>query len=389
MKSLLPKLSAHKENINTVKTKLFTALPLVFCVLGLTSCNTDSKLNFDEFVEREITEFLVDENAQAASFVMVTSNRTYQRHFGQFSDGSKPNNETIYELASITKTYTGLLLAKAILDNKLTLDDDIRIHLGTREFANLQYANTPITIRDLVTHRSALPQEFAFTQDDIKKGTALALAAKYSKAQFFEDLAQYKLDSKPGENYQYSNIGTNLNGYILEKVYNKPLSSLITQLITDNSGEKYTRLSEKSTKNYSITMGTDSEGNIQPLLSPYSFADGGITSTSGSISQYMQYLLSSSAEEISLSRSLIDGSKTMYGKALYWNTYKYESANPVFYQSGGSIGTSSWLALYPEQDLGIFIVTNLVAGDTQGKLSDIANDIIEKYEDFVITNQRS
>jgi hypothetical protein len=79
----------------------------------------------------------------------------------------------------------------------------------------------------------------------------------------------------------------------------------------------------------------------------------------------------------------------MYGKALYWNTYKYESANPVFYQSGGSIGTSSWLALYPEQDLGIFIVTNLVAGDTQGKLSDIANDIIEKYEDLVITNQRS
>jgi CubicO group peptidase (beta-lactamase class C family) len=386
MKSLLPKLSAKKENISTGKTKLFIALPLVFCVLGLTSCSSDNKLDFDEFVQKEITEFLVDENAQVASFVMVTSNRTYQRHFGQFSDGSEPNNETVYELASITKTYTGLLLAKAILDNKLTLDDDIRIHLGTREFANLHYANTPITIRDLVTHRSALPQEFAFTQDDIKKGTALALAAKYSKAQFFEDLAQYKLDSKPGENYQYSNIGTNLTGYILEKVYNKPLSSLITQFITDNSGETYTRLSEKSTENYTITIGTNSEGITQPLLSPYSFADGGITSSSGSISQYMQYLLSSSAKEISLSRSLIDGSKTRYGKALYWNTYKYQSKNPMFYQSGGSIGTSSWLALYPEQDLGIFIVTNLVAEDTQGKLSDIANDIIEKYEDLANTN---
>lgn len=51
----------------------------------------------------------------------------------------------------------------------------------------------------------------------------------------------------------------------------------------------------------------------------------------------------------------------------------------MLYHSGGSIGTSSWLALYPEQGVGIFLVTNIAADNTQGKLNEIANIIVDKY----------
>lgn len=50
----------------------------------------------------------------------------------------------------------------------------------------------------------------------------------------------------------------------------------------------------------------------------------------------------------------------------------------MLYHSGGSIGTSSWLALYPEQG-GIFLVTNIAADNTQDKLNEIANIIVDKY----------
>lgn len=119
-----------------------------------------------------------------------------------------------------------------------------------------------------------------------------------------------------------------------------------------------------------------------PLLSPYSFADGGLTSTTASMAKYMRHTLTSEAEEIRLSRTFMSGSRSGHGHAYFWNTYEYDSTEPMFYHSGGSIGTSTWLATYPESGLGIFISTNLVGYNTQGKLSDISSDIIEKYQDL-------
>jgi len=367
-------------NVEKHLKKTITILPLLCSLVFLAGCNSDSKLGFESFVEKKLADFLNDENAQVASIAIVSGKHNYQNHVGRFPDGTKPNNDTVYEIASITKTYVGLLLAKAVIDKKVNLDEDISVYLTDGNYQNLQYSNKPITLRHLITHRSGLPKDFAFTQADIKNGTAFELIANYSKVKFFEDLSQYQLTSQPGDKYQYSNEGTDLIGYILENVYQQSLSTLITKLITEKSGEKQTkfRLSDKELSN--ITQGTNSEGSLMPLLSPYSFASGGLTSTTESISSYMQYLLSSPAAEVTLSQTLLSGSARRYGNSFLWNTYQYDSDKPVIYQSGGSMGTSTWLALYPKQQIGIFIVTNLAAGDTQGKLNDIAEEISERIE---------
>ncbi|CAH9064049.1 Protein flp [Pseudoalteromonas holothuriae] len=360
--------------------KARTVSYVIFSLLILTACNSDSKLDFESFVEKKLTRLIIEENAQVASIAIVSGKHNFQKHFGQFPDGTKLGSETVYEIASITKTYTGLLLAKAVTDKKVKLDEDIRVYLGAEGYQNLQYSNKAITLRHLVTHKSTLPQDFAFNSEDMKNGSVIELVSNYSKAKFFEDLAQYQLTSTPGDEYQYSNAGAKLIGYILEKVYNKPLSVLITEFITEKSGEEHTkfRLSDHEISN--ITKGTDGQGNLQPLLSPYSFAEGGLTSTTSSISSYMQYLLNPLSEEVTLSQTLLAGSDRGHGYAFFWNTHKYNSNKPMLYNSGGSIGTSSWLALYPKQELGIFIVTNAAAGNTQEKLNDIANAIVEKYE---------
>ena len=66
-----------------------------------------------------------------------------------------PDNQTIYEIGSITKTFTGTLLAQALLDKKISLDDDIRKYLPEK-YPNLEYENQPILVKHLANHTSRL-----------------------------------------------------------------------------------------------------------------------------------------------------------------------------------------------------------------------------------------
>jgi len=362
------------------------ALPLLFCLFLLSACNSDNQLALEPFVEKKLTNFLTEQNGQVVSIAIVSDQHSYQRHFGQLPDGTLTDNTRVYEIASITKTYVGLLLAKAVEDKKVQLDKDIRTYLPNSKLQNLHFDGQPITLRHLATHRSGLPADFSFTQKDKEAGRALDLIASYTKENLFEDLRNFQLQDVPGETFQYSNVGTDLTGYILEEVYGKPLSTLVSEFITDKSGEEQTRFRLSPQAISEITMGTDGQGNQMPLLSPHSFADGGLTSSTQSISEYMQYLLSADAPEVALSQTLLAGSEKRHGHAFFWNTYKYKSEQFMLYHSGGSIGTSSWLAIYPKLGVGIFIVTNVAAGNTQGELNDIANDILDKYQETTSLN---
>jgi CubicO group peptidase (beta-lactamase class C family) len=342
----------------------------------LASCKSHDAINFESNTKAEIIEFIDGNVGQVVSISVVDSENTYQYHLGTLSNGDTPNNQTIYEIASITKTYTGLVVAKAILDGKVELDKDIRHYLNNHEYKNLELSNQYITIRHLMTHTSGLPQNFAYSSEDKAKGIAFEKMSKYSRDNYFGDLKKVKLNSKPGEDYQYSPVGTNLAGYILGSVYQKPFASLVSEFITTKSGEQDTKFRGTNFEPGEITIGTDGNGNQMPLASAYWFADGGLTSNIESVTRYIQHQLSSEPE-VALSHQLLDESWTNHGRAFSWNTYKYDSNEQTLYHSGGSMGTSSWLAIYPKKNMGIFIVTNIAASNTQEELNNISNKIVD------------
>jgi CubicO group peptidase (beta-lactamase class C family) len=342
----------------------------------LASCKSHNAMNFESNTKNEIMDF-IDENAgQVVSVSVVDAKNTHQYHFGTLSTGNPPNNQTIYEIASITKTYTGLVVAKAILDGKIELDKDIRHYLNNNEYKNLELSNQYITLRHLMTHTSGLPQNFAYSSEDRAKGIAFEKMSKYSRDNYFEDLKKVKLNSVPGDDYQYSPVGSNLAGYILESVYQKPFAALVAEFITTKSGEQDTKFRGTNFEPGEITVGTDGNGNQMPLASAYWFADGGLTSNVESVTRYIQHQLSAEPE-VALSHQLLDESWTGHGIAFSWNTYKYDSNEQMLYKSGGSMGTSSWLAIYPKKNMGIFIVTNVAGGNTQPKLEAITDKIFD------------
>jgi CubicO group peptidase (beta-lactamase class C family) len=345
-------------------------------MIVLASCKNHDAINFESNARAEIIEFIDGNVGQVVSISVVDAGNTYQYHLGTLSNGDIPNNHTIYEIGSITKTYTGLVVAKAILDGKVELDKDIRYYLKNNEYKNLELSKQYITLRHLMTHTSGLPEDFSYNREDIEQGTYFEKISKYSRDNYFDDLRKVKLNSVPGEEYQYSNSGTNLVAYILESVYQKPFELILSEEITTKSGGLYTKFRRTNSELDEIVVGTGSNGDQMPLASAYWFADGGLTSNVESVTQYIQHQLSSEPE-VAISHQLLDDSWVGHGKAFYWYTNKYDSNEQMLYQSGGSMGTSSWLAIYPKKNMGVFIVTNVASGNTQEELETISDKIID------------
>lgn len=362
--------------MNRLITQPISILLLTLLTTTLVSCRSFDATKFESNTKSEITEFIDGNVGQVVSVSIVDAEKTYQYHLGKLNTGDIPNNQTIYEIGSITKTYTGLVAAKAILDGKIELDKDVRDYLKNNEYENLELSNQHITLRHLLTHTSGLPESFASTHEDVAQGTYFEKISKYSRNDYFDDLRKVKLNSVPGEKYQYSNSGTDLVAYILESVYEKPFELLVSEVITTKSGEKHTKLRSTDLELNEITVGIDGNGNRMPLASPYWFASGGLTTSIESVTRYIQYQLSS-APEVDFSHKLLNENWTGHGTAFYWYTSEYDSSEQMLYQSGGSMGTSSWLAIYPKKNMGIFIVTNVAAGNTQPELEVIADKIID------------
>jgi|GEM_PF-6470421 CubicO group peptidase (beta-lactamase class C family) len=83
--------------------------------------------------------------------------RMWTAHYGEVAKGTgqRPTNRAVYEIGSVTKTVTGQLLARAVRNRRLRLDDGVRTDLGG--VANLAYAGEPVRLVHLVNHTSGLP----------------------------------------------------------------------------------------------------------------------------------------------------------------------------------------------------------------------------------------
>lgn len=186
-------------------------------------------------IDQNAHVLLSDSKISAVSVGVYKDGKKYIRHYGELDKGkgNAPTNQTIYEIASVSKTLTGVLVAKAVLEGKLKLEEDIRTYLK-EDFPNFAYNGQPIKLKHLLTHTCGLPQflpesinalmtefneELPFRMNEIQE--------QYSRQAFFNDLHKVKLDTLPGTSYGYSNVDTELVAHILENVYQTPFDELL------------------------------------------------------------------------------------------------------------------------------------------------------------------
>jgi D-alanyl-D-alanine-carboxypeptidase/D-alanyl-D-alanine-endopeptidase len=131
--------------------------------------------------------------------------------FGKGPGDKPPTGDTLYELGSITKIYTSLLLADAVQRKEVQLEQPLAdlvppgVTVPTRD-------QKVITLKHLVLHSSGLPRLPGSIRPD-----ATDPYGKYSDDMLLQDLIQANLDNPPGEQIVYSNFGVGLLGFVLGK----------------------------------------------------------------------------------------------------------------------------------------------------------------------------
>lgn len=141
---------------------------------------------------------------------------------------------TMYEAGSITKTFTSQLLAQAVVAGKIKLDDPIRTALP-KELYNLPNGVPTITWRQLATHRSGLPGMPPDFADGVSANDPFA---HYSNDRLWAVLKTVSL--KPGNGFEYANLGMGLLGQLLARVEGKPYEELVRTRILAPLGLKAT-----------------------------------------------------------------------------------------------------------------------------------------------------
>lgn len=369
-----------------MKSNLLKLAQLILIVSTFASCQSQD--NLSKFIQTECDSLFTNKDIKSLSIGVINNGKVYKFHKGKLINGKSPNEQTLYEIASLTKTFTGTLLAQAILDKKVVIDDDIREYL-IEGYPNLEFNGEPITFRTLVTHTSGLPNMFpnrpeifeSQNWDEIPYAIN-ELQTGFTRKQFLEELNKVKLDTIPGYKFNYSNAGANLLGYCLERIYGKPYETLIENYILKplKMENTYVGISEENSRY--LAKGLNANGIEMPSRANKEIsAEGGIISTLDDMMKYMQFQLDADNEIIKIShQELFDGKYGDFENGLFWQIFKNGNKPTKIFQNGGAFGTSSWLTIIPERKIGVFIITNVSGPEIHQKLSISVDKIIESME---------
>jgi CubicO group peptidase (beta-lactamase class C family) len=139
-----------------------------------------------------------------------------------------PDGRTLFEIGSVTKTFTALLLADSVERGDLKLDDPVRLYLPD-EVKMPKHGDKEITLEHLATHTSALPR----IPLSIRL-TAIFAAnpyKDYGADDLYKTLSGFSLTRDPGEKYDYSNLGFGVLGHAISRHAGSSYEELVTKRI--------------------------------------------------------------------------------------------------------------------------------------------------------------
>src|SRR5712671_795164 len=165
---------------------------------------------------RQILVERVDKYRQSVGIVVGVIGPSGRRiiSYGNLASGdSRPlNGDTVFEIGSITKVFTSLLLADMVGRNEVALSDPVAKYLPATVRVP-ERRGEQITLEDLATHTSGLPRMPA----NVDSRDPANPFAEYSVDRLYDFLSNYRLPRDIGESFEYSNIGGALLGHALSQ----------------------------------------------------------------------------------------------------------------------------------------------------------------------------
>ncbi len=393
-------------------------LTLFLFIVSILACGDRSKTNNSDLLKEEKKSIIADSltsqindlqkegHINGFSVAIVNQNGTiYQHGFGYANVKTKENytENTIQNIASISKTFIGIALLKAQELGKLDLDDPVIKYLPFKVI-NPYYPREPITIRQLATHTSSIidteyyDSKSYVLKDSLQDSQVEAMVENFNPwntripiQEFLENVLQeegalYKkegfLKSKPGEKFEYSNIAATLAAAVLENATGEDFDNFTTKYILvplnmSSSGWSFENIDlSKHTKLYS---------NLEtelPFYSLITYPDGGMLTSAHDLAKYLTELIKGKSGNGTLLNS--DSYKEYFSQQLTAehfteqdmdNPYNDEynigifighSGNGNIGHTGGDPGVSTLMFFNPKTSIGRLLMINTSLTNQEG-----------------------
>ncbi|MDB5433396.1 MAG: hypothetical protein JWP35_4512 [Caulobacter sp.] len=299
--------------------------------------------------------------------------------------GARPiGGDTVFEIASLSKVFTALVLAEMVVRGEAGLDDPLSAYVpaGVRVPA---FEGREITLTDLATHGSALPlrpNNLNAAPDAPNK------YAGYSLAQLYAGLADYRLTRAPGSRFEYSNLGVALLGQGLALRRHEAFADLLAERVTRPLGLADTRFGDdpaaarRRARGHDVNLkpvGPSDDGALNPA--------GGLRSTADDLLTFLALFVTgvgpgdlgrAARLMLSVDRPGEDGTTRM---ALGWR--RTAANGETFYWCNGSgDGSRTFMGFNPARGTAVVALAD-TAGS--GGLDDVGRHILDPAEAIDLT----
>jgi D-alanyl-D-alanine-carboxypeptidase/D-alanyl-D-alanine-endopeptidase len=208
---------------------------------------------------RDVLKQAVGGNENVAGMVAVVVDHVGTRMATYGSSGVPHlamDGDTVFEIMSITKVLTSLLLADMVARGEVAFDDPVATYLPL----TLHERGRPITLLDLATYTSGLPNMPGNVRPDWY--AIPNPMSDYTEAKLFEFLAHYVPKYEPGTHYEYTNLGFGLLGIALARRARKSYEELLIERVCDPLGLADTRITLTGEMRRHLAQGHDL--NLKP-----------------------------------------------------------------------------------------------------------------------------
>jgi D-alanyl-D-alanine-carboxypeptidase/D-alanyl-D-alanine-endopeptidase len=314
--------------------------------------------------------------------------------FGTVSEASNaaPDGNTLFRIGSVTKTFTGAVLASAVADHTVGLTDPLEKHLGwdvkipTRE-------GKAVRLIDLATHAGGFPREVPHDLGPLNDPFSTI-----TKAAFIRSLKDAELLFTPGTGALYSNMGFDLLAAALAGATRQSYTELVKDRITQPLGMRDTAFSLIDEQRPRLMQGHDFAGQPMPDVPTGSVivGSGGLYSTVNDMLTWLEWNLDSfsarDAEMRLIDHSVwlqrdglspvygFDESGHMDGIALAWIVMMPEGHRPLILQKAGGLqGIFCYAAFAPTRGVGAFIVINQFDFGAAAAMTSAVNEMIGAF----------
>jgi D-alanyl-D-alanine-carboxypeptidase/D-alanyl-D-alanine-endopeptidase len=280
--------------------------------------------------------------------------------YGSLEKGGarKVDGDTLFEIGSVTKVFTSLVLADMVRRGEVSLDDPVAKYLpaGTKV---PERGGRQITLVDLATHTSGLPR----LPTNMEPKDPTNPYADYDAARLYAFLGAYQLPRDIGSKFEYSNLGAGLLGHALSRRAGMDYETLVRTRVTGPLGMDSTVVTLTPKLKARLAAGYD------PTLAPASNWDLGVLQGAGALRSSANDLLKLLAAELDYApTSLKPDMEAMLAtrrptdapkseQVLGWQVLGFPQGEIVKH-NGGTGGYRSYLAFDPKRRVGVVVLSN-------------------------------